>query len=156
MKKKWLIAAVCVLMLVLTACSGGGQGGMTRAPGEMINAPTETTEPAPQLWEANVLRSDVPNGDSYSVSWIMGSGGFGLADDCPCFVFGSEYGREQVRSIHFLDTLRNVPGGAWDVSEAGDGSVLAWVEPNGELYDLFIGAEGGIKAPEDCTMLFFG
>lgn len=59
MKKKWLIAAVCALTLVLTACSGGGQG-------ETSEPPAETTEPASRHWEANVLRSDAVqdvNGD---------------------------------------------------------------------------------------------
>ena len=147
MKKKWLIAAVCVLMLVLTAC-GGGQGE------ETTDAPAETTAPAPQLWERNILRNDDPgeNGIHYSVA----RDGFELRDEYPYYVFDSEYRREQIRTIRILDTLTDAPEDAWDVSEAGNGAVLAWVEPSGELYDLYIGAEGGVNAPRDCTYLFFG
>ena len=147
MKKKWLIAAVCVLMLVLTAC-GGGQGE------ETTDAPAETTAPAPQLWESNILRNDDPgeNGIHYSVA----RDGFELRDEYPYYVFDSEYRREQIRTIRILDTLTDAPEDAWDVSEAGNGAVLAWVEPSGELYDLYIGAEGGVNAPRDCTYLFFG
>ena len=152
MKKKWLIAAVCVLMLVLTACSGGS--GTPQAPAEMDNAPTAATETAAQPWESNILRSDTPNDGS--VSYSKGGNGFELKGDTPYYAFGSEYRRDQIHTIHFLDTLTDAPENAWDVSEAGNGAVRAWVEPNGELYDLYIGAEGGVNAPEVCAMMFFG
>ena len=43
---------------------------------------------------------------------------------------------------------------AWDVSGSRDGSVVAWAEKNGKLYDLYIAAEGGVIAPDDCQGLF--
>ena len=49
-----------------------------------------------------------------------------------------------------------MPADAWDVSEAGDGSVMAWVKPNGYRYDLYIGAEGGVSAGKSCSGLFSG
>ena len=70
-------------------------------------------------------------------------------------VFGSDIEKERIASMKFLDTLSGAPRDAWDVSEAGDGSVLAWVKPrDSERYDLFIAGEGGVWAPEDCTYLF--
>ena len=71
-------------------------------------------------------------------------------------VFGSQYRREQIQSVTFLDTLAEMPADAWDVSEAGNRSVMAWVKPNGELYDLYIGAEGGMKAGASCRQMFAG
>lgn len=69
-------------------------------------------------------------------------------------VFFSQYRRNDISSITFLDTLADMPSDAWDVSEAENGSVMAWVTPNGKLYDLFIAGEGGVTAPEDCRCLF--
>ena len=72
-------------------------------------------------------------------------------------VFGSNIGKESIDSIRFLNSLAAAPDDAWDVSEAGNRSVLAWVTPSGnERYDLFIAGDGGVWAPEDCTYLFAG
>lgn len=141
MKKICLIAAVCCLMMVLTACSGGGQGKAPSAPAEAINPPSETTAPAEQLHGSPVLCSDKIS-DDYD----------GYPSEYP--VFGSGYQRQQISSVTFLDTLSEMPADAWDVSEAGNGKVMAWVTPNGELYDLYIGAEGGVWAGSSCRDLF--
>lgn len=69
-------------------------------------------------------------------------------------VFGSKYQRCQIGTITFLSTTKEAAKDSWDVSQNQDGTVLAWVKPNGDLYDLFIGAEGGVLAPEDCSQLF--
>lgn len=71
-------------------------------------------------------------------------------------VFGSSISKESIASIKFLNALAGAPYDAWDVSEAGDRSVLAWVTPVGNygMYDLFIAGDGGVWAPEDCTYLF--
>ena len=95
-------------------------------------------------WRKNVLRSDEVNTN-------------GLVENpekCP--VLGSKFRRKQIRSVTFLESLAEAPKNAWDVSKAGDGKVLAWVIPNGKLYDLYIGAEGGISAGESCRELFCG
>lgn len=68
-------------------------------------------------------------------------------------VFGSKYRRNQIRSISLLPSTKDAAD-SWDVSQNQDGTVLAWVKPNGGLYDLYIGAEGGIRAPENCSDLF--
>lgn len=70
-------------------------------------------------------------------------------------VFGSSLMRSQVGSIRFENTLENAPQeGVVDVSANGDGSVLSWIKANGNLVDLYIAAEGGVKAPENCSGLF--
>ena len=64
--------------------------------------------------------------------------------------------RRDIVSITFLPTLEGAPADAWDVSEAGDGHVLAWATPNGDLYDLTVAGEGGVKIldPENESLLF--
>ena len=81
-------------------------------------------------------------------------GEMALKDAYQTSVLGSPLTREEIAAITVLDSLEDCPEGAWDVSRNGDGSVLAWTEENDTLYDLFIGAEGGVAAPEDCTELF--
>lgn len=75
------------------------------------------------------------------------------ASDQPAF--RTNVMRSQVASIRFESTLQNVPqGNVTDVSANGDGSVLAWTKENGNLFDLYIAAEGGVKAPKNCHGLF--
>ena len=71
-------------------------------------------------------------------------------------VFHSEALRKDVSSITFLDTTTDAPEDSWDISEDGDGSVLAWVTGQAPAYDLYIAGEGGVQAPEDCSGLFTG
>lgn len=71
--------------------------------------------------------------------------------------FATPGARMDIGSITFLDSIKTA-GNCWDVSEAGDGSVMAWVDYNSSqgYYDMFIGAEGGVIAPENCAGLFSG
>lgn len=69
-------------------------------------------------------------------------------------VLNSEYDKEDILSISFVDNLESEQKDAWDVSDSGDGSVMAWVVPNGDKYDLYIGADGQIMGNKDCSELF--
>jgi len=61
-------------------------------------------------------------------------------------VFGNAaYARNSIRTVTFLPTLENMGEGAWDVSLNRNKSVMAWVEKNEGLYDLYIAGEGGVK-----------
>lgn len=133
-KKSWLTVVACTAMLVLGIGIGVGLGG----------GKVESHKP----WETNILRSD-------EVADADGDGS--INDEANAFsVLGSEYRREQISTVTFLDTLQDMPEDTWDVSEAGNGTVLAWVKPNGELYDLYIGAEGGVSAGRCCESMFAG
>lgn len=115
----------------------------TRKPSDLeSNAAGSRLEPARK--GHGVLRSDYER--------QSGSGEAGPTYD----VFGSSFSKESIASIKFLKSLTGAPKDAWDVSEAKDRSVLAWVEPVGNyaMYDLFIAGEGGVWAPEDCSYLF--
>ncbi|MCR5577114.1 MAG: BspA family leucine-rich repeat surface protein [Oscillospiraceae bacterium] len=107
-------------------------------------APEPTAESTPENWRNNRLRKDEV--------WFATNTG----DDGDKAVFGSAYTRKQIRTVRFLDSIAEAGADAWDVSEARDGSVLAWVTPSGELYDLTIAADGGVLAPESCHVMFAG
>ena len=98
--------------------------------------------------EPNILRQDqivIPNKKTYDV-----------LDAARYPVFGSKLQREQIETVTFLNTLRRVPASAWDVSAAGNGSVMAWAVPRGTLYQLYIASAGGINGVESCKDLFAG
>lgn len=72
-------------------------------------------------------------------------------------VLGSGFLREDIAGIQFESSLANAPGNAWDVSQAQDGRVLAWVtDTESGLYDLHIAGDGGVQLPENCAYLFAG
>ena len=128
-----LLAVMAVLMvLVLKLFTFGRE-----------EAPVYPTETEPTEKVRAVLRSD------YEVQSDDGG-------PAPAYsVFGSDISKDSIDSIQFLSSLADAPDDAWDVSEAGNGSVLAWVTPSGDKrYDLFIAGDGGVWAPEDCTYLF--
>lgn len=164
-KKPWFVIAACAAILFLGIGIGVRLGdGNTEptVPTETVQLqkplettlspeatvppeiplPLEITTP-PEVRDANTLCSDEIPDDFDSSNYKYP-------------VFGSSYLREQIRSVTFLDTLSDMPSDAWDVSEAGNGKVMAWVEPHGEMFDLYIGAEGGVWAGESCIDMFEG
>ena len=121
--------------------------------------------------ESGVLMHDAPSGNYRNAK---------EASYAPARVLGSEIPRDHVLSIAFVDSLADAPADAWDVSDAGDGSVLAWVDPaeapgeawgyaysqaqmeyvpqvvatEGDYFELTIGAEGGVTVNADGAQLF--
>ena len=69
-------------------------------------------------------------------------------------VFGSSWKREQIQKIVFTDT----PAGkdAWDVSEAGDGSVMMQVEEEEGKTVLTVHASPALRLPEGANRMFQG
>ena len=72
------------------------------------------------------------------------------------------YSTRRIKTITLLD-YNTVPSGvvdSWDVSYYKDGSVMAWLidagidETVGQMYDFYIGGNGGIKAPANSKALF--
>lgn len=68
----------------------------------------------------------------------------------PNYSLFDECDRRDVEEIKFMDSVKNAPDDAWDVSDDGNGGVKAWLE-EGTLY---IVANGGVTANEDCAGLF--
>lgn len=72
---------------------------------------------------------------------------------------GSEIERSEIRAITFQSDFSGETFDAWDISAAGDGSVMAWVTESTEAagqYDLYIGAKGGVTANPDSSYWFSG
>ena len=70
------------------------------------------------------------------------------------YIFGKEMDRKQIKTIYFRNRKKGIGENAWDVSEKQDGSIMAWMEEKEGLSDLYIAANGNIKANKDCTNLF--
>ena len=73
--------------------------------------------------------------------------------------FHTDYYKENIVTATFLDTneIASNATESWDVSEAKDKGVMAWVVPTTEdstKYDLYIGANKGVIANEDSGFLF--
>lgn len=73
--------------------------------------------------------------------------------------FHTDYYKENIVTATFLDTNEIASNAieSWDVSEAKDKGVMAWVVPTTEdstKYDLYIGANKGVIANEDSGFLF--
>lgn len=94
-------------------------------------------------WENNILMSD---------PGVVGDLSQKNGMDSNELIFGhDEYDRSEITMIKILDHTAPAPEDAWDVSQAQDGTVLAWVNENRELL---IAGDGGVCAPENCTGLF--
>ena len=68
-------------------------------------------------------------------------------------VFGSDVKRSAIKTITFLNSKKHMPADAWDVSVLQNGSVMAWIENENELY---FAANGTIKANPDSSYFFAG
>ena len=64
--------------------------------------------------------------------------------------------KKDILSVTFLDTTKDAPADSTDVSRYDStGTVLAWKEKNGNYYDVYIAADGGINAKEFYTSFLF-
>jgi len=83
------------------------------------------------------------------------TGFFQLIGSLP--VFGTDLPRNQVRHVVFLDSQADAPANAWDLSRAGNRTVLGWaVELEPDAYTLYLAGEGGVGSGDSCEYLFYG
>ena len=68
----------------------------------------------------------------------------------------TEYTRDQIHTITFIDTLDDAPASAWDVSVEQTGGIMAWVEKENGQNNLIVASNDVIQANEDSSMLFIG
>ena len=139
---KWLIPGIAAAVAVIALIISIGSGGKKSTPASSVKAPaaqTVATEPAPT--------EPAPTAPMEARTMAAAE----LAFDEDAFFWGQErYMRKDVNTLTFQSSLQNVPSSAWDVSEAGDGSVLAWMD-NGDLY---VAADGAIAPNSDASWLF--
>ena len=134
---KWLIPGIAAAVAVIALIISVGSDGKKSTPASSVKAPaaqTVATEPVPTVpMEVHT----------------MAVADFAFDEDA--FFWGQErYMRKDVKTLTFQSSLQNVPSSAWDVSEAGDGSVLAWMD-NGNLY---VAADGAIAPNSNASWLF--
>ena len=141
---KWLIPGIAAAVAVIALIISVGSGGKKSTPASSVKAPaaqTSATEPAPT--------ETVPT--SPMEVHTMAATDVVYEDDNPLTPFWgqSQYLRKDVKTLTFQSSLKNAPSSAWDVSEAGDRSVLAWMD-NGNLY---VAADGAIAPNSNASCL---
>ena len=141
---KWLIPGIAAAVAVIALIISIGSGGKKSTPASSVKAPAAqavTTEPAPTE-AAPTAPMEVHT---------MAAAELDFDEDA--FFWGQErYMRKDVKTLTFQSSMQNVPNSAWDVSEAGDRSVLAWMD-NGDLY---VAADGAIAPNSNASWLFQG
>jgi len=150
-KKTWLLSLIAVLVLLLGAAAlfGGKEKASLDVPAETMPV-TETTLPETMpVLETTAAETEPHNYREENI--LMPNRKEGAGEK---LVFGTQIGRKEIASLTFQDHLENAPADALDISQLKNGRVLAWTEKNGELYDLYIAAQGGVYAPEDSSDLF--
>ena len=140
---KWLIPGVAAVVAVIALAISIGSGGKKSAPAFSVKAPTvqtAATEPAPIETVPMEVHTMAATEYVFSVDGTYATP-----------IWGQEqYMRKDVKTLTFQSSMENAPGSAWDVSEAGDRSVLAWMD-NGNLY---VAADGAIAPNPDAAWLF--
>ena len=91
---------------------------------------------------------------------ILAKSGYDEKTDNRVDVFGGTIEPHQIEKIVFMPTnkIPNNVIGSFDASAAKDKSVMAWYtdENKNKLYELYIGAENGVRANEDASYMFAG
>ena len=142
---KWLVPGIAAAVAVIALIISVGSGEKKSTPASSVKAPaaqTSATEPAPTETVPTIPME----------VHTMAAADFVYEDDISATPFWgqSQYLRKDVNTLTFQSSLQNAPSSAWDVSEAGDRSVLAWMD-NGDLY---VAADGAIAPNSDASWLF--
>ncbi len=153
-----IVGAVAALGLFLLP------GGDSKPDSDPTDAPQPTENHISVPANVSLMAADFNPGSSFDE--------YGLAP-----VFGNEeLTRNAIYTVTFRNSLDDAPSDSWDISEAKDGSILAWVKPAetdpaslgeisgadetrpmpDQLYNLYLAAEGGVYAPKSSIELFLG
>lgn len=145
-KSPWLaIAIAAILALVaLTGLSNTGADKQAKTPQE--ESSQSQSKPVFATSENPVLAS--ADWESY-----LEENGFLKREEVGQMqAFGTFLKRSEVEELTFLSSVAEMTDYAVDVSQNQDGSVWAWAKDK----HLYIGTEGVVQAPEDCSYLFAG
>ncbi len=69
------------------------------------------------------------------------------------FLGNTSIQRQYIEKVTFLNSTSSANSTKWDVSEAGDGSIMAWYTGS-KPYQVYIGSNGTIYANENSSYLF--
>ena len=155
-RKLWLAAAAAALILVVGALWGTRDPKDTREalPEEPLASqiaatteaePTQTTQPTQAEPQPTEPRKTYVMAQAEDLSNLD----YGAMTGNP-FWGQTVYPRDAVRQILFQDSTEGAAADAWDVSEAQDGSILAWMDGG----DLHVAADGIIALNPNASYLF--
>ena len=132
---KWLIPGIAAAVAVIAlAISIGGEKKSVSAPSTKELA-VRTVSTAPEKTVPTGVHAMAKMAYSSADSYFWGQ---------------TKYVRTDVRAITFQGTQKNAPEYAWDVSETGDRSILAWMVDN----NLIVAANGAVAPNSDASYLF--
>ena len=159
--RKWFIAAAGALLVAVVGVllTFGGKG--TDASAQRPTEPETTVETEPENTTPAMLPETVPESipetEPARETFVMAAAGdlwginYAERKNQPCWG-QTEYPRRDVRTVSFHPRLEGTPENAWDVSEGGDGTVLAWMDGG----DLHVAADGNIAPNPDASYMFGG
>lgn len=158
MKRIVTLGLALTLILALLAGCGGKNADTSPSADNTVETNNESAESvsdtAENAAEPDTAEEKAPAAlaRSYPENFIRNYDCTRRPDTNP--VFGNEaIVSQEILSVTFLDSLDTVGEGAWDVSEAQDGSVMAWVIGEPGAYDLYIAGNGGVTA-KSCHFMF--
>ena len=137
---KWLIPGIAAAVAVIALIISVGSDGKKSTPASSVKAPaaqTVATEPVPTVpMEVHTMAA---------TDYV-----YTINPSATPFWGQERYMRKDVKTVTFQSSLQNAPANSWDVSEAGDRSVLAWMD-NGDLY---VAADGAIAPDSNASYSF--
>ncbi len=142
-KSSWLPwIAVAAVVLAIAAVAGGNKKPLP----ESSTATQPEAVYSENAWRSNVLMAD-PLPEQSNMAALA---------EYPAF--GTDIPRGKIGKIYFLNSRKDMPTRHWELSGKERGSVAGWFvwAESEKHYELYIAANGGVAAPEDCRELFCG